>query len=384
MKSRFVGLFLFISITVISQKSTSMMWQGIERTYKVFTPTTYSGIRKIPLVISLHPGLSNAETHLLSAKWHLLGDTANFITVYPNGTSNDKNSTSYNWNAYNLTFGSKADDAGFLNGLIDKMISEYSIDTCRIYISGFSNGAWMTWRMGCDFTKRFAAIGALSGSWKYGKDGFCDHGGCNGSFIPLTNPPSQEARLNCIPSKSIPYMYYRGTEESKLTDRAVSDPNGNIFWARNNKCGVTPYVDTLVLSGDKIYREKYENCKSNNEMIVMNVVGNSHLWHRSATEQFWKFFKRFNKCDTSVVTHNLESENDETIFFPNPVKDILYIESQNSNVIFISIFDINGKQVYSSDHIKTSEINLSHCVSGIYYVRYIAGANLIIRKILIQ
>ncbi|MFN9581651.1 MAG: alpha/beta hydrolase family esterase, partial [Bacteroidota bacterium] len=233
-----------ISSNLRAQISDSIFWDGNQRTYKFFLPTSYTGSQNIPMIISLHPSFSNADNHMNAAKWQLFGDTANFISVYPNGTSNQQGSTNFSWNAYNLSTGSSADDVGFLNALLDSMITNYAVDTCRIYISGFSNGAWMSWRMICDFTNRFAAVAPLSGSWKYGRDGFCDHGGCDGSTIPGTNPPSQEATLNCTPSKRIPYMYYRGTNEVNLTDRAITDPNGNYFWSRHNGCDTIATVDT--------------------------------------------------------------------------------------------------------------------------------------------
>jgi polyhydroxybutyrate depolymerase len=368
---RRVILICFVAIlssNLKAQITDSIFWDGKQRTYKFFLPTAYTGAQKIPLVISLHPGFSNADNHMNAAKWQLIGDTANFISVYPNGTSNQPTSTNFSWNAYNLSTGSSADDVGFLNALLDSMITNFAVDTCRIYISGFSNGAWMSWRMMCDFTNRFAAVAPLSGSWKYGKDGFCDHGGCNGSTIPGTNPPSQEATMNCTPFKRMPYMYYRGTNEVNLTDRAITDPNGIYFWSRHNGCDTIPTVDTINSNGDQIIRERYLNCQDSTETIIMNVVENSHTWHASATNEFWKFLRKYSKCSGIITSgvSNIDNYNKFEIY-PNPTNSTLFIKTAYISKFQFSIFNAMG-QVIMQGRLNDNTIDVFSLQSGIYFI----------------
>lgn len=358
-----------LSSNLNAQISDSIFWDGKQRTYKFFLPTSYTGTQKIPMIISLHPSFSNADNHMNAAKWQLIGDTANFISVYPNGTSNQQGSTNFSWNAYNLSIGSSADDVGFLNALLDSMITNYAVDTCRIYISGFSNGAWLSWRMMCDFTNSFAAVAPLSGSWKYGRDGFCDHGGCNGSTIPGTNPPSQEATMNCIPSKRMPYMYYRGTNEANLTDRAITDPNGIYFWSRHNGCDTIPIVDTIISNGDQIIRERYLNCQDSTETIIMNVVGNSHTWHVSATNEFWKFIRKYSKCSGGITTDVSDiDDNNKFEIYPNPTNSTLFIKTAYLSSFQFSIINAMG-QVIVQGLLNDNSIDVSSLQKGIYFVR---------------
>lgn len=367
---RRVILICFVAIlssNLNAQITDSIFWDGKQRTYKFFLPTSYTGTQKIPMIISLHPSFSNADNHMNAAKWQLIGDTANFISVYPNGTSNQPSSTNFSWNAYNLSTGSSADDVGFLNALIDSMITNYAVDTCRIYISGFSNGAWMSWRMMCDFTNRFAAVAPLSGSWKYGKDGLCDHGGCNGSTIPGTNPPSQEATMNCTPSKRMPYMYYRGTNEVNLTDRAITDPNGIYFWSRHNGCDTIPTVDTITSNGDQIIRERYLNCQDSTETIIMNVVGNSHTWHASVTNEFWKFLRKYNKCAVTTGISNILN-NKELKIYPNPANTILFIKTEDNSLSQYQIYNSIG-QMLKQGKLTENSVDVSGLPKGIYFIQ---------------
>lgn len=303
MRYRLLFAFLLIAGLSRAQTTVSLQWQGRARTYLVYTPTGYTATGpKLPLVVSLHPGLSNASSHAAAARWHDKGNAEQFITVYPNGTPIlAGNPSSLQWNAYEPSTGSNVDDVGFLNALLNQLSRQYAVDTTRHYLAGFSNGAWMTFRMGCDFTRRFAALGPVSGSWKYGGDGRCDHGGCNGSPIPGTSPPAAEASVNCVPDRSIPIMFFRGTRESSLTDRAVTDPLVPYFWSRLNGCQTSGVRDSLTRNGDLIRRDRHPGCGGNAEVVVMSVAGNSHFWHASATDELWAFFSRFRRLPSGTV-----------------------------------------------------------------------------------
>ena len=53
------------------------------------------------------------------------------------------------------------DDVGFINALLDKLISRYDVDTDRIYVTGFSNGGMMAMSLACRLSHRIAGFGAV-------------------------------------------------------------------------------------------------------------------------------------------------------------------------------------------------------------------------------
>ncbi|MCC2546050.1 T9SS type A sorting domain-containing protein [Hymenobacter sp. BT175] len=348
-----VSLALLLTLLVrgaVAQTSVTLTWQGRVRTYFVYTPSAYNPAGpRIPVVMSLHPGLSNATNHAQAARWQVKGNTENFIAVYPNGTATQAGSTNYSWNAYEPSTGANVDDVGFLNAVLNQVIRQYSVDTTRLYLSGFSNGAWMTFRMGCDFTRRFAALGPLSGSWKFGGDGRCDHGGCDGSPIPGTSPPSAEASVNCVPDRTIPIMYYRGTREANLTDRAVTDPMVPYFWSRRNQCQTLGVRDSLTRNGDLIRRDRYPGCSGNSEVVVMSVVGNSHVWHASATDEFWDFFRRFRRLPAGTVLGAASQKPQDAAglsVYPNPANGdacTLLLTLPTAQRVTVDLRDLQGR-----------------------------------------
>lgn len=262
------------------QVRRELPWAGVTRTYLEYIPATYDPKQPHPLVLALHGGGGNANRFSEQTMFAQKAEAEGFIVVHPNGTPFQLPGTplqdgNHRWNAYEPA---GADDVGFLSALIDRLEAEYNIDPNRIYLTGFSNGAMMTYRMACDFATRFAAVAPVSGSWKYGPDGV-----------------SGTANVDCVPERTIPFMYYRGTLEESIPTRDTEDAECEAFWSARNGCDATPMVDTLTVNGETIERERYVNCADGAEVSVMNVVDAGHNWHASATDQIWEFLKRHTK-----------------------------------------------------------------------------------------
>jgi hypothetical protein len=164
-------------------------------------------------------------------------------------------------------------------------------------------------------------------------------------------------------------MYYRGTNEVNLTDRAITDPNGNYFWSRHNGCDTIATVDTISSNGDQIIRESYLNCQDSTETIIMNVVGNSHTWHASATNEFWKFLRKYNKC-AGVVTTGVSNiqKNEKLEIYPNPANTILFIKTEDNSLSQYQIFNSIG-QVMKKGKLTENSVDVSGLPKGIYFIQ---------------
>src|SRR5258706_11620265 len=135
-----------------------------ERTYILHIPTSYNGTIATPLVLSLHGGGGNAESEMILTNFNPLADEKGFIVVYPNGNGRleDKLLT---WNGgtccgYAAT--NNIDDVGFVRAVVAELESAYNIDPNRIYSTGLSNCAIISYRLACEESDLFAAIGPVS------------------------------------------------------------------------------------------------------------------------------------------------------------------------------------------------------------------------------
>ena len=136
-------------------------------------PASFVPSKPIPLVMMLHGFGGTALNALRETGWSDKADQETFIVVYPEGTRPDmdmpanfrKNPQS--WNDGSGRFDAEernADDVAFIDGLIEEIGKQYPIDPSRIYITGFSNGASMAFRLGAELSHRVAAIAPVSGT----------------------------------------------------------------------------------------------------------------------------------------------------------------------------------------------------------------------------
>src|SRR4030043_256365 len=83
-------------------------------------------------------------------------DKEGFIIVYPQGVGR-------HWNdgrkgANDRAHKENIDDVGFISLLIDRLVTEWNINPARIYVTGISNGAGMSFMLACHLSKKITAI----------------------------------------------------------------------------------------------------------------------------------------------------------------------------------------------------------------------------------
>jgi polyhydroxybutyrate depolymerase len=146
---------------------------GRTREAILFLPNSYDKAKPIPLVIALHGMGGSALNALKETEWSVKAAKENFIVVYPEGTRPDgkkppslgRNPQAWNDGSGRFYAGEqKIDDVEFIRALIAKLRVEYTIDPKRIYVTGFSNGASMTSRLGAELSDQIAAIAPHSGA----------------------------------------------------------------------------------------------------------------------------------------------------------------------------------------------------------------------------
>ena len=80
-------------------------------------------------------------------------DQDNVIIVHPEGVDNGWN---FGWCC------TEEDDVGFLLKLIDRVIEERNIDGNRIYLTGWSNGCYMSQEMASLASKIITAVACMA------------------------------------------------------------------------------------------------------------------------------------------------------------------------------------------------------------------------------
>lgn len=91
--------------------------------------------------------------------------------------------------------------------------------------------------------------------------------------------------------------------------------------------------------------------------------------------------------DTVTFSYNTLSTSQNQIaglkLYPNPVKEVLQIESNNTSEKTIELFNVLGKSVYKGKTINNS-VNLSNVNKGVYVVKITEEEKTVTRKIVIN
>jgi polyhydroxybutyrate depolymerase len=145
----------------------SFVHGGITREYLVHVPRSYRGA-PTPMLIALHGGGGDADFQANDSKYKLISksEQAGFIAVFPNGYSRFPSGILATWNAGTCcgkAQESKIDDVGFIRAMIARVESQASIDRRRIFATGMSNGAMLSWRLACE-APEIRAIAPVAGT----------------------------------------------------------------------------------------------------------------------------------------------------------------------------------------------------------------------------
>jgi polyhydroxybutyrate depolymerase len=265
---------------------------GRERSYVVRVPSSLRAkpSQPVALVVVLHGGGGNAENSENMTQFTSAGERHGFIVVYPDGTGGVAGRL-LTWNGKHCcasAMRNDVDDVGFIDAMLDDLATRYPIDADRVYVSGMSNGAIMSHRVGAELSDRIAAIAPVVGA-VFGDE-------------KLPTSPVSAFIVNGALDKSVPPAggtsggradEWDGTPMLPSTEQAA-------FWARSNGCDNAPVVTET--SNAKQWRH---TCSPGVDVVLTVVTDNGHAWpggnpgsrlgdtpNRSfdVTEEMWTFF----------------------------------------------------------------------------------------------
>lgn len=294
--------FLFVAGHTVAQPSIAasvgshdwtLVADGRVRSYRIHIPPSLDAATAPALVIGLHGGNSNGADFETMTGLSPLADREGFIVVYPNaiGLYREK---PY-WNDGRVP---EVDDVSFISRLIDELADKLSIDANRVYITGFSNGASMTNRLGIELGNKIAAIAPVAGTL-----------GINQAkrWQPVRTLP-----VMYFHGTADPFAYYTGGSAGTWKGSALSAPAYAAWWAQKNGCEPQPVAAVMpdrVNDGTRVTRIVYPSCPANSEVIFYSIVDAGHTWpggapwgpetvtgkisrEINASIEMWHFFQR--------------------------------------------------------------------------------------------
>ena len=198
---------------------------GLTREYFVFLPSTYDEVSDLPVAIFMHGygGTATGTEAEVTQGLNQYAEEYGYVLVYPQGTwfmSSTNGAEPWevtSWNHISDGFDtgpdgpictpdrnkvpcppecgncgqcgwtSCHDDVGFLRSLVADVVDRWHVDASRVHVSGFSNGAMMANRIGCEASELFASVAFIGGRLEPG--------------------------FECKPTKRLPLLQINGGED---------------------------------------------------------------------------------------------------------------------------------------------------------------------------
>lgn len=245
---------------------------GTERWYFRHVPESYTGTEPVPVVLDLHGYAEGATVHQLMSNLGVFGEDKGFITITPQGTGPVPR-----WDT-----ALDSPDVAFVGDLLDEVESTLCVDRKRVFVTGLSNGAFMTSAVACKYADRVAAAAPVAGIREI--DG-------------------------CKPTRPVPVIAFHGTNDTfvaydgglgssvaglpspdgsgKRIGDGVVDPDApkgptiadiTAAWAKRNGCKTAPAEEQVASDVTLITFA----CPKGAEAELYRVDGGGHSWPGSA------------------------------------------------------------------------------------------------------
>lgn len=238
------------SVSPGASATLSLTFNGVERTYILHVPAEYDTAKKYALMISYHGEGGSGLGQEQKTGFDVVADKNGFLVAYPSAVKGD----------WQLT--GSGSDIEFTKSLIAAIEQAYSIDSSRIYVSGFSAGGGVAMALACAATDKVAGMAYAS------------------------NTLGSRKVQQCHPSLPIATVGFSGTKDvgsDADTRNNYSYQQTAEFWATQNGCNATPAVshfpDTLT-TGAKVTDTKqvWGGCKNGVTVTLYIIEGGGHAW----------------------------------------------------------------------------------------------------------
>jgi polyhydroxybutyrate depolymerase len=361
----FTTLFLLTTIMLHAQQTIngSIMHDGLQRTYILYVPASYSPSESAPLVLNFHGYTSAALEQMFYGDFRPVADTAGFLVVHPQGTLDQVGNAHWNvgWGL------SSVDDVGFTEALIDSLSAEYNINDERIYSTGMSNGGFFSYLLACSLSDRIAAVASVTGSMSLNQISSCNPG-----------HPMPVMEIHGTADETVPY-------EGNFLFAPIVDVVD--FWAEENNTNSTPVITAVpdINQTDNSTAEHQLFASGDNGSTVEHykVINGGHTWPGAvvdigvtnhdfeASEKIWQFFAKYDINGLITISSTGSADIDPIRVYPNPAEESFTINAPGQSNMAYTVHSIAGDALLTGRMIADQQtVSIASLPTGLYVLSF--------------
>jgi polyhydroxybutyrate depolymerase len=250
-----------------------------------------------PLVIALHGRLGTGEGMERLTHFERIAAREKFLLIYPDGVRKS-------WNDGRETPAKKegVDDVGFIRALIDSAIRNCHVNRNRVYVTGISNGGFMTMRLATELSDRIGAVAVVAATM--------DAGTARAAEAGLHVRPVSVLLLHGTKDPLVPFA--GGTVSRGAGGPILSHDSAVKWWVALDRAETSVVVQTFIV--DSARDGTSGTCRiysgsSGTQVEDIVVANGGHTWpggwqylpvfmvgktsrNFDASEWIWEFFER--------------------------------------------------------------------------------------------
>jgi polyhydroxybutyrate depolymerase len=166
----------------------SVVVDGVSRSFILHVPAAYQGENPAPLILDFHGLGESAAKELASSPYPGFLDPEGVVMAFPDGLKGPAGTA---WNVGPCCV-ANVDDVAFARAVVARVERLACIDTQRVYAVGVLTGGGMAHYVACHAADVFAAV------------------------APAAFDLLQENQGDCVPSRPITVLAFRGTADSRV------------------------------------------------------------------------------------------------------------------------------------------------------------------------
>ncbi len=267
--TRLIGQFVSGAPLDLTRAPHGPLYSGFPRQYIVYVPPTANPAEPLPLVIALHgrPGTAAGTAYLFDL--NRVAAEKGFAVVYPDGKPLGAAVVGREWNYARGFAGfvdNGQDDVALLRTLAGDLGRDLNIDPRRMYVTGFSNGGFMTQRTACEAADTFAAFASVGATAGVDLLEVCD-GQPPAPMLLIHGTHDISVRWHGETIQDIPIM--------------LSAPDTALFWALHNACQPEATTSQELPAADeqpatRAFLYTFGGCQDGADVYFYAIEGGGH------------------------------------------------------------------------------------------------------------